>query len=67
MNNINEIEAEYSYCNINSTSEIKITDDAMVVEMTSKCPIHVTLGSYTNIKITTIDDLKLGEVLIESN
>jgi 2-C-methyl-D-erythritol 4-phosphate cytidylyltransferase len=65
-NNFNEIEAEYSCCKVNAVRDIKITDDAMVVEMTLKYPIHVTLGSYTNIKITTIDDLKLGEALIES-
>lgn len=66
-NNFTETEVEYSCCNVNATKDIIITDDAMVVEMTLQSPIHVTLGSYTNIKITTIDDLKLGEVLIESN
>lgn len=66
-NNYNENETEYSCCNVNISKDTIITDDAMVVEMTFKCPVHVTLGSYTNIKITTIDDLKLGEVLIESN
>lgn len=64
-NNLNEIVTEYSCCNMDSTKDINITDDAMVVEMSCSHPIHVTFGSYTNIKITTIDDLKLGEVLVE--
>ena len=63
--NLNELDVEYSYCNDNGTKGINITDDAMVVEMTYNHKVHVTPGSYTNIKITTIDDLKLGEVFIE--
>lgn len=64
-NNLEEIEVEYSYCSIKPNKNIKITDDAMVVEHTMQYPIHVTLGSYSNIKITTIEDLNIGEVLID--
>lgn len=67
VNNFNMTEVEYSCCNVNVTKDIKITDDAMIVEMAFDYPIHVTIGSYTNIKITTIDDLKIGEVLIDSD
>lgn len=37
---------------------IGITDDAMVVEYATNHPIKVLEGSYRNIKITTIEDLK---------
>ena len=36
-----------------------ITDDAMVVEYATKQQIKVIEGSYSNIKITTIEDLKV--------
>lgn len=40
------------------------TDDASVVE-NAGFPIHLTEGSYENIKITTPDDLVLGTQLLE--
>lgn len=42
-----------------------ITDDAMVVEHTTGHPIHIIMGSYENIKITTKEDLKLGKSFLE--
>lgn len=35
---------------------VKVTDDAMVMEMYGKRKVHVTEGDYTNIKITTSED-----------
>lgn len=38
-----------------------ITDDAMVVELYSEEKVHMVQGEYTNIKITTKDDLVSAE------
>jgi 2-C-methyl-D-erythritol 4-phosphate cytidylyltransferase len=35
-----------------------ITDDAMVVEASRLARVKLVMGAYTNIKITTPDDLK---------
>lgn len=43
---------------------IAITDDTMAVETFSDVPIKLVEGSYENIKITTPDDLTLGEVIL---
>ncbi len=42
--------------------EIAVTDDAMVVERESDVKVRLTEGSYTNMKITTPEDLLLAEV-----
>lgn len=42
-----------------------ITDDSMVVERVSEVKIKLIEGSYTNIKITTPEDLIIGEMLIK--
>ncbi len=42
-----------------------ITDDAMVMETFSEMPVHMTLGDYTNIKITTPDDMILAEDILK--
>lgn len=44
----------------------KPTDDAMVVELIKHHPIKVVEGSYTNIKITTPEDLKIGTVILDA-
>lgn len=41
-----------------------ITDDAMVVEQTTRYPIRMIHGSYSNIKITTPEDLLMGELML---
>lgn len=46
---------------------INITDDAIVVEYTSDHPIKLVKGSYFNIKITTPEDIRIGNVFLESN
>lgn len=49
-----------------STSKVSnITDDAMVVEQMLGLKVKVVEGSYENIKITTPDDLKVGECYLK--
>lgn len=43
---------------------VTVTDDAMVVEYFMKIPVKLVQGSYKNIKITTPEDLKIGETLV---
>ncbi len=45
---------------------INITDDAMVVEHTLQYPIQLVIGSYRNIKITTPEDINIGEALLKA-
>ena len=44
-----------------------ITDDAMVVETFLNHPIKLIEGSYSNIKLTTPDDMVLAEALLKNN
>lgn len=59
---INEYSNELSY---DSASCISITDDAMVVEHTLNYPVRIIMGSYSNIKITTPEDILIGEALLK--
>lgn len=43
-----------------------VTDDAMVVESMLGFPVKLVEGSYENIKITTPEDLKMGEVFCDA-
>lgn len=43
-----------------------ITDDAMVVEYIMNYPVKLVMGSYSNIKITTPEDLLVGKALLEA-
>lgn len=44
--------------------DLFVTDDAMVVEHTSEVKVKLVEGAYSNIKITTPEDLKLAEVFL---
>jgi len=44
---------------------LNITDDAMVVEHTMEYPIRLVMGSYSNIKVTTPEDILIGETLLK--
>lgn len=44
---------------------VKITDDAMVVEYFTDIPVMLVEGSYTNIKITTPEDLEIGKIYLQ--
>lgn len=43
----------------------KITDDAMVVEAMTQRKVHLIIGSYENIKVTTPEDLEIAGVLLK--
>ncbi len=45
--------------------KISITDDTMVLEYTLNYPVKMIMGSYRNIKITTQEDLIMGEALLQ--
>ncbi len=44
-----------------------ITDDAMVIERMTNVPVRLIEGDYNNIKITTPEDLILGEKILSNN
>jgi 2-C-methyl-D-erythritol 4-phosphate cytidylyltransferase len=44
---------------------LKITDDAMVMERFGKRGVHITMGSYTNIKATTREDLEILKIFLK--
>ncbi len=43
-----------------------ITDDAMVVETVTSCPVKLIEGDYRNIKVTTPEDLLVAEAFLRS-
>lgn len=49
------------------SQQIKVTDDAMVVESMTDVPVKLYQGGYENIKITTPEDLKIAEILLEKD
>lgn len=53
-----------AYDNLSSYHGSMITDDAMIVEGLNKYPIYLVQGEYTNIKITTPEDLIFAEALM---
>lgn len=44
----------------------EITDDAQVCELYSNVTVHITEGSYSNIKITTSEDFEMAEKFLSS-
>ena len=42
----------------------RVTDDSMIVENQMGVKVHMTKGSYTNIKITTPEDLAVAEAIL---
>lgn len=42
-----------------------VTDDTMVLEYTLNYPVKMIMGSYRNIKITTQEDMIIGEALLQ--
>ena len=56
-----------AYDNLDSYSGAMITDDAMIVECLNKYPVYVVQGEYTNIKITTPEDLIFAEAILEKH
>ncbi len=47
-----------------SRQGIILTDDAMVAELAVDCPVRMVQSTYRNIKLTTPEDLIIGEALL---
>ena len=58
--------AAYDMLKDDKISMMKITDDAGIMEKAGT-PVKLIMGEYTNIKVTTPDDLVIGRAIIESN
>ena len=54
-----------AYAKMMSRDKIQATDDAMAVENELCIPVHMTEGSYENIKITTPEDLDIAKVFVK--
>ena len=52
-----------AYAKLMQAEDRTVTDDAMVVESMLGFPVKLVEVSYENVKITTPEDLKIGEVL----
>jgi len=44
--------------------QLAVTDDAMVVEHVTDCRVKLVEGSYSNLKITTAEDMKTAEAFL---
>lgn len=53
-----------AYDAIIPTADKSITDDAMIVEKATDHEVHMIEGSYSNIKVTTPEDVYLGEAIL---
>lgn len=49
---------------VEDDSKVPVTDDAMVVERESEVKVKLVQGAYSNIKITTPEDLQMAEILL---
>lgn len=56
-----------AYESIIASEREDITDDSMVMEAYECCKIKVLEGSYTNIKITTPEDILVGKTILKKN
>ena len=54
-----------AYEQVMQESQIQVTDDAMVVGLYRDVPIQMVRGSYTNLKVTTPEDLVCAELLLK--
>ena len=55
-----------AYEKLQHTDKTGVTDDAMVVEQMLHIPVKLIEGSYDNIKVTTPEDLVLGEQILSN-
>lgn len=53
-----------AYDRLQTADKTGITDDAMVVEKMTGKPVYLYEGAYTNIKITTPEDLEVAETFL---
>lgn len=54
-----------AYDLLQHTDRSQVTDDSMVVEHMLVQKVHMTMGDYRNIKVTTPEDLPLAEVFFK--
>lgn len=54
-----------AYKELIKEENINVTDDSMVLELMTKHPIKIVEGDYRNIKITTVEDLIIGEQFLK--
>ena len=54
-----------AYARLMEQDEVKVTDDAMVVEQMLGDKVKLVEGSYENIKITTPEDLEIAKIFVE--
>lgn len=57
--------AQKAYFKLMERKEIRVTDDAMVVEQMLAHPVKLVEGSYENIKITTPEDIDIAECFVK--
>ena len=55
----------HAYEKVLASGDTMITDDAMVLEKAENIPVKLVQGSYTNIKITTPEDMKIAEIFLK--
>ena len=55
----------HAYEKVLASGDAVITDDAMVLEKAENIPGKLVQGSYTNIKITTPEDMKIAEIFLK--
>ena len=55
-----------AYRKVIAIDDGRVTDDAMVLELSTGCQVKVIEGSYRNIKITTPEDILVAEAYLES-
>lgn len=56
-----------AYARLLSSGRRDVTDDAMVVEAMTSHRVKLVDGAYTNMKLTTPEDLKLAQILLSSD
>lgn len=54
-----------AYSRLMKEESFYVTDDAMVVEQMMKVPVKLFEGSYSNIKITTPEDLDIAKMFLD--
>lgn len=66
---VNRIKAAYETCILKESElekqGVQITDDSMIAEYFTKQPVKLSKGDYSNIKVTTPEDLLFGKLLVE--
>lgn len=55
-----------AYRKMYEAGDLSMTDDGMVMEAYGTLPVRIFAGSYENIKITTPEDMVLGEAILLS-